>query len=126
MRKKLGVFLQRAIIKIGYSVRKSIVSQKIPDDWRRLSELGAKRVCKAFLEADVDVVLAADETFVIFHESRGLVIGPKGKKRIGVAAQVDDKAGCTVLPIMDISVSRLLVPMVIFTGVFGATLIKKW
>jgi len=125
-RKKLSVFLHRAIQKIGYSVRKSTVSQKIPDDWRRLSELGSKRIRKAFSEANVDVVLAADETFIRFHETRGFVIGPKGEKRIGTAAQIDDKAGCTVLPTMDMTTSRLLAPMVIFTGVFGATLMKKW
>jgi len=124
--KKLGVFLRRAIQKIGYSVRKSTVSQKIPEDWRRLSELGSKRVREAFSEANVDVVLAADETFIRFHETRGFVIGPTGEKRIGTAAQIDDKAGCTVLPTMDMTASRLLAPMVIFTGVFGATLMKKW
>ena len=124
--KKLTVFLHRAIQKIGYSVRKSTVSQKIPDDWRRLSELGSKRIREAFSRANVDVVLAADETFIRFHEDRGFVIGPTGEKRIGAAAQIDDKAGCTVLPTMDMTASRLLAPMVIFTGVFGATLMKKW
>lgn len=60
------------------------------------------------------------------HETRGFVIGPTGEKRIGAAAQIDDKAGCTVLPTMDMTASRLLAPMIIFTGVFGATLMKKW
>ena len=124
--KKLTVFLHRAIGKMGFSVRKTTVSQKIPEDWRRLSELGAKRVRERFRDADVDVVLAADETFIRFHETSGIVIAPQGEKRIGAAAQIDDKAGCTVLPTLDMTASRLLAPMVIFNGVFGATLMKKW
>jgi hypothetical protein len=124
--RKLTVFLDRAIRKIGFSIRKNTVSQKIPEDWRRLSELGAQRVRNYFKDARVDVVLAADETFIRFHESRGLLIAPSGEKRVGTAAQIDDKAGCTVLPTMDMTASQLLTPMVIFTGVFGATLMKKW
>lgn len=63
-RRKLTVYLDRAIAKMGYSVRKTTVSQKIPEDWRRLAEIGAKRVRESFRQANVDVVLAADETFI--------------------------------------------------------------
>ena len=125
-KKKLYIFLHRAIKKVGFSVRKSTVSQKIPEDWRRLAEVGAKRIRDSFIENKVDVVLAADETYIRFNETKGLVICPTGEKRVGSATQVDDKAGCTVLPTMDMTSSRLLPPLVIFTGVFGATLMKKW
>ena len=45
------------------------------------------------------------------------MIDPLGEKRVGTVAQIDDKAGCTVLPTMDMTASQLLKPMVIFTGV---------
>ena len=54
------------------------------------------------------------------------MIGPKGEERIGAAAQIDDKIGCTVLLTRDMTASCLIAPMVIFNGVFGATLMKKW
>ena len=58
--RNLTVFLDRVIRKIGFSKRKNTVSQKIPDDWRRLSELGTQRVHNYFKGAVVDIVLADD------------------------------------------------------------------
>ena len=43
---------------MGFSIRKTT------DNWQQLSKLGTKRVHKAFNEANVDVVLTADETFI--------------------------------------------------------------
>ena len=87
---------------------------------------GAARVRERFMEEDIDVVLAADETFIRFHESFDTVLAPIGEKRIGSTARIDNKMGCTVLPTMDMSASCLLPPMIIFTGVFGGHLMKRW
>ena len=91
-----------------------------------MAEAGAKRVRERFKKENVDVVVAADETFVRFHESKNTVIAPLGEKRVGSTANIDEKSGCTVLPSMDMTASRLLPPLLIFTGVFGAKLMKEW
>lgn len=124
--KERYIFVQRALSKEGFCVRKSTVSQKIPLDWRSKAEEGAARVRETFLKENVDVVIAADETFIRFHEAYDKVIAPRGEKRIGSAAFADEKAGCTVLPTMEMNSSLLLSPLIIFTGVFGATLMKQW
>ena len=76
LKSKIGKHGERHIPKEG-------VSQKILDEWQQLSKIGTKRVRETFKEANVDVVLAVDETFIRFHETKGFVIGQSGEKRIG-------------------------------------------
>ena len=71
-----------------------------------MAEAGAKRVRERFKKENVDVVVAADETFVRFHESKNTVIAPLGEKRVGSTAKIDEKSGCTVLPLMDMTKRR--------------------
>lgn len=123
---KRTVWLHRAISKIGFSVRKSTISQKVPENWRELAEEGARRVRDKFKKEDVDVVLGADETFIRFHEAADKVIAPTGVKRVGTSIKTDDKSGCTVLPTMDMLYGQLLPPLVIFSGVFCSRLMNKW
>ena len=54
------------------------------------------------------------------------VVAPCGVKRVGSTTVIDDKSGCTVLPTMEMNSSSLLPVMIIFTGVFGAKLMKEW
>ena len=78
------VYLDQAITQMGFSIRKTIVSQEISDNWQQLPELGAKRVHEALKEAKADVVLAADETLIRFHETNEFVIGlPATTSRTG-------------------------------------------
>lgn len=123
---KLHIFLDRAVRRAGYSIRQSSISQKIPINWRSLAEQGARRVRETFRKEEVDVVVAADEMFIRFHEEDTRVLAPTGEKRIGKSVTCDKKAGCTVLPTMDMLNSRLLPPMIIFNGVFGGRLMKEW
>jgi len=119
--------LDRAIA--GYASRKLTISQKIPTNWPELAERGARRVKTTFKEENVDVVLAADEMFIRFHEGGSQVLAPKVVRRVGLAATIDGKDGCTVLPTlptMDMLSSHLFPPMIIFKGTFGGTLMKKW
>ena len=64
--------------------------------------------------------------FIRFNESGSSVLAPKGTKRIGISASVDEKDGCTVLPTMDMFASQLLPPLIIFKGTFCGTLMKRW
>jgi hypothetical protein len=123
---KLSTFITRAVKYAGFSDRESTISQKVPSKWRELAEAGAQRVRETFQKAEVDVVVAADETFIRFHEEDSRVLAPVGEKRIGKAVTCDGKSGCTVLPTMDMLSSQLLPPLIIFNGVFGGRLMTEW
>ena len=115
--KSLYTYIRRPLTKFGFTIRNKTVSQSISEDWRSLVKKGAARVLERFNEEDVDVVLAANETFIRFQESFDTVLAPIGEKRIGSTTRIDNKMGCTVLPTMDMS---------IIIGVFGGYLMKRW
>ena len=123
---KLCNFVTRTLEYFGYCVRKTTVSQSIPKNWKDLAIEGAARVRKTFEDENVSVVIAADETFLRFHESSSTVLVPKGAKRVGTAIKCNEKEGCTVMVSMEMISSQLLPPFVIFKGKFGMTLMKKW
>ena len=74
----------------NFYVRKSTVSQGIPRNWRELAIAGALCTRNRFREEDVQVVIAADETFLRFHEASSTVVAPKGAKRVGTAMKRRD------------------------------------
>jgi hypothetical protein len=124
--KKLHVFMDRALEKIGFVARDKTISQIVPKGWRTMAESGAKRIRTRFLKEDVNVVLAADELFVRFNETVKNLIVPIGVKRVGTKHKCDEKIGCTVLPTMDLTHGMLMPPVIIFTGVFCAKLMEQW
>jgi len=48
-------------------VRKISISQSVPPDWREKVEENAARIRHTFLKEKVDIVINADETFLLFH-----------------------------------------------------------
>ena len=123
---KLCNFVTRTLEYFNFCSRKSTVSQSIPRNWRELAIAGALRIRKSFREKDVQVVIAADETFLRFHEASSTVVAPKGAKRVGAAMKSNEKEGCTLMVSMEMISSQLLPPFVIFKGQFGKTLMKRW
>jgi hypothetical protein len=120
-------FIGRVLKKNKYSIRKNSISQSVPLDWRRKSEENTLRIRTLFKAENVDVVINADETFVLFHMKDNRLIVPTGIKRVGTAAQVDnEKMGATVLISCEFRTSMILPPMIIFTGVYGAKLMQQW
>jgi hypothetical protein len=120
-------FLHRVLKRNQCNGRKNSISQSIPVDWRVKAEENALRIRNQFNEAKVDVVINADETFVLFHMQHHKLIIPTGIKRVGTAAQVDNKkVAATVLIACEYKTLMLLPPMVIFTGVYGAKLMHQW
>jgi hypothetical protein len=80
-----------------------------------------------FKNEKVDVVINADETFVLFHMKDTCLIGPQGIKRVGTSTKVDnEKMGATVLISCEFRTSMILPPMVIFTGAHGAKLMQNF
>jgi len=120
-------FVSRTLTQNRWSARKTTISQSVPTNWRVKAEANAFKIRNAFKDAKVDVVINADETFVRFHSLSNKLIAPTGTKRIGTAAQVDnEKCGATVMVACEYRTSMVLPPMIIFTGVYGATLMQKW
>ena len=57
--------------RLNFSVRQRTVSQKIPDDWFQIALDSAKQIRETFEAAGVEVVVNADQTFLLFyHESK--------------------------------------------------------
>ena len=120
------IFLKRSLQRINFTDRKATISQQIPIDWKDQARDGAARVLKTFREKNVGAVMAADETFIHFHERNSRILVPSGEKRVGSAAKFNEKEGCTLMVTMDLLSSSLLRPFIIFTGKFGKTLMKQW
>ena len=120
------IFLKRSLQRINFTDRKATISQQIPIDWKDQARDGAARVLKTFREKNVGAVMAADETFIRFHERNSRILVPSGEKRVGSAAKFNEKEGCTLMVTMDLLSSSLLRPFIIFTGKFGKTLMKQW
>ena len=55
-------------------------------DWQSKAEDNAARIRALFKEEKVDIIINADETFVLFHMQSDHVIVPKGIKQVGTAA----------------------------------------
>ncbi len=122
----LQKFIARTLKRNKWSVRKITISQSIPVDWRTKSEENAARIRDKFSAENVDVVVNADETFLLFHPFGEKVIAPTGMKRVGSAVQVDnEKFGATVLIACEYRTSSILPPMIIFTGVYCAKLMTE-
>ena len=70
--------------------------------------------------------MAANETFICFHEQNSQILVPSGEKCVGSATKFNEKEGCTLMVTMDLLSSSLLQPFIIFTGKFGKNLMKQW
>ncbi len=126
-RNSVHQFIGRVLKANKYSIRKNSISQSVPTDWRSKAEENALRIRTLFKAENVEVVINADKTFVLFHTKENRLIVPQGVKRVGTSTQVNnEKMGATVLISCEFRTSMILPPMVIFTGVYGAKLMKEW
>ena len=126
-RATLNKYVARVLARNKFSVQKISISQSVPPDWRQKAEENAARIRKTFSSENVDVVVNADETFLLFHPLGQRLIAPTGVKRVGTALQVDnEKWGATVMIACEYRTSSILPPMIIFTGVHCAKLMKHW
>jgi len=120
-------FISRVLDRHHWSVRKITISQSVPIDWREKAQANSARIRKKFSDNKVDVVVNADETFLLFHSLGEKLIAPTGIKRVGSLVQVDnEKSGATVMIACEYRTSSILPPMIIFTGVHCAKLMTHW
>jgi hypothetical protein len=102
-------FMSRVLKRNQWSVRKITISQSVPVDWRQKAEMNSARIREKFREENVDVVVNADETFLLFHPFGEKLIAPTGIKRVGSAVQVDnEKWGATVIISCEFRTSSIL------------------
>jgi hypothetical protein len=126
-RNTLKKFISRVLKRNRWSVRKISISQSVPVDWRQKAEENSARIREKFKTQNVDVVVNADETFLLFHPFGEKLIAPTGIKRVGTAVQVDnEKWGATVMIACEYRTSSILPLMIIFTGVYCAKLMTQW
>jgi hypothetical protein len=126
-RNSMNRYVQRVLERNKFSVRKVSISQSIPSNWRSKAESNAARIRETFSRENVDVVVNADETFLLFHPFGERLIARTGVKRVGSVAQVDnEKFGATVMIACEYRTSTIIPPIIIFTGVYCAKLMKQW
>jgi NACalpha-BTF3-like transcription factor len=82
--------IPRTLKRNHWSVRKISISQSLPLDWRKKAEENSARIREKFREEDIDVVVNADETFLLFHPFGERLLAPTGAKHAGSAVQVDN------------------------------------
>jgi len=126
-RSTLNRYVQRVLARNKFSVRKISISQSVPAHWRSKVEENSARIRSTFLKEKVDVVINADEAFLLFHPFGQRLIVPTGIKRVGSVVQVDnEKWGAMVMIACEYRTSCILPPMIIFTGVHCTKLMKQW
>eukprot|EP00956_Cyclotella_meneghiniana_P024783 scaffold50391_cov37-Cyclotella_meneghiniana.AAC.1 len=113
---QLAMFLSRILKRIHFSHRKNSIGQKIPENWRAMAVENVEEVRKVFIEAGVDVVVNADQTFIKFYPEVEYVLAPSGAKRVGGKMNADDKAGFTVMVTAELNASKLLPPFIVYNG----------
>lgn len=65
-----------------FSVRKTTIGQKLPDDWKEKAIRNTEALRNKMLDAGVDVLIKADQKFVQFYSERQYVLSPTGISRV--------------------------------------------
>ena len=104
----------------------STVSQKVPDNWVQIAQIEAERICETMRAAEVDVLINADETFVLFYPEDGHVIAPEGAKRVGSTNETNAKQGLTGTLGMEVFSSTVLPLFTVLDGATDGRLSKQW
>jgi hypothetical protein len=126
-RNTLVKYISHTLKRNHWSGRKNSISRSVPVDWCKKAEENSTRIREKFREEDVDGVVNADETFLLFHPFGEKLLAPTGAKRVGSAVQVDnEKWGATIMIACEYRTSSILPPMIIFTGVYCTTLMTQW
>jgi hypothetical protein len=78
---RFSTWLGRVLKRHNFSNRKQTISQSIPSDWKKIALDSTAVIRNSFSAADVDHIIAMDETFIKFDETQDKLIVPKGIKR---------------------------------------------
>ena len=107
---QLRTWLSRVIDRMHFSRRAGTISQKVPKEWMEIARSTSQRIHEAVIRYNVDDVLGADETFILFY--------------------CNDKLLPALAPVLfcpfPFLSSSILPAFVIDGGVYGGDLIKQW
>ena len=112
----LSNWVSRVLDRMGWSLRKNSIGQIVPPDWREQAEANAAELRNKFREANVDVMLNADQTFVNFYPEESVVVAPTGTNRVGGRVKADVKAGFTAMVSCNMLTSKMDPPFVVYNG----------
>ena len=112
----LSQWISRALKRKGWTVRKSTVSQKVPDNWVEVAQTESERICHTMLDANVDVLINSEETFFQFYPEVKHVVAPVGVKRVGSTNETNEKKGLTGMLGMELFSSSLFPPFLYSMG----------
>ena len=109
-------WLDRVLARSGWSLRANSIGQTVPENWRPMSVANAARIQKSYKEANVQVTINADQTFVKFFMEEAQVVAPTGTKRIGGKIKADVKKGFTLMVACNKETSLMEPPFSVFDG----------
>jgi hypothetical protein len=87
----LNKYAAGVLARNNFSIRKISISQSVSPNWHQKAEENVSRIRKTFSSENVDVVVNANETFLLFHPLGQRLIAPTGVKHVGTALQVDNE-----------------------------------
>eukprot|EP00918_Siedleckia_nematoides_P049128 GHVU01107708.1.p1 GENE.GHVU01107708.1~~GHVU01107708.1.p1 ORF type:complete len:230 (+),score=21.43 GHVU01107708.1:268-957(+) len=119
-------YLNRLLNRNGYSTRKTTISQSVPYAWDRQARAAAARVRATLVAEGANKIVGADEVPMLQQPLEPHVLAPRGDRRVGRAAAVDEKEGCTLMLSVEYTKNEILDPCIIFQGVPGAVLQQRW
>ena len=112
----LSNFVTRCLDRIHFTVRKNSIGQKVPVNWRELALADSTKIKQVFKEAQVDIVINSDQTFIRFFPEMEFVLAPSGAKRVGGKINTNEKSGFTVMVSCELNSSTMLDPFIVFDG----------
>jgi hypothetical protein len=122
----LSQWLQRTLMRNGYSVRKESISQTVPQNWLVLAVEACDLIRSTMKKANVTRLVNMDEMFLNFYPKETHLIAPTNTKRIGSNRSEDSKKGCTVAVGCEMFESKLLAPFVIMDGTTDGYLARRY
>ena len=123
-RRRLLVWLDRSLERIGWTTRCKTVCQKVPYNWRIIA-VDAARDIRGGLSACTRVVFF-DEAFLRFCPEDKQVAAPRGSVRVGGILAADDKDGCTCGISAELYSNEVLPPFLIMKATKDGNLYKHW
>ena len=131
---QLAHWLTRLLKRIGFTGRKETVSQSIPNNWKELSREFSEACLDYLMKNEVDIIVTADQTFLKFLLAQEELLVPSGVKRVGTNVKGPDHRKGVTLMLAAYAwrkhggkiVTGLLPPFIVFNGMTGKTLDKKY
>jgi hypothetical protein len=126
--KNFSKWVSRLLKRFGFSLRESTVSQSVPFDWKQQCIDFKAHVEYFFASFDPEYFVAADETFMKFHEAKKeKVITVKGQRRVNTGTKMDnEKMGVTLMVSCELFTGRVLKPFFVLEGTWGGKLMEEY